>query len=145
MRYNTRRITSRDVNVQLGRYVAHSAEYLNKIYGNLFNDWKHFPLKRFADLGILLVCYRDGEPVGYLAAQKYTSFFDDKVINLKIELLYSTPGTRASKLLLQEIIDIGHRSANHVYISVGEHTNIKQSSLNKLGFNKVEELFRLEI
>lgn len=144
MTYHTRRITSKDVDVVLGRFIAESAKWLNKVYGSLFNNWDRFPLKRFADQGILLVCYRDGSPVGYAAVSKYISFFDSTVINLKVELLYAQKGSRASKLLLEEIIDIGHRSANHVYISVGEHTNIKQSSLSKLGFNKVEELYRLE-
>lgn len=93
----------------------------------------------------MMLCRRDGKPVGVMLSRLYDSILDPNVRILMQDLLYGKSGTRASKYLLADFIDFGKANANHVISMIGERTNIKGRSLENLGFKKLETLYRLEI
>jgi hypothetical protein len=108
-------------------------------------DWGTIDLGSFIQNHYLSFCFRNNKPVGFLAASFSKSFFDPQCKILRQNLLYSLPNTRASFLLLKEFVDFGKVNANHVITTIGPKTNIKRQSLEKLGFSKLEELYRMEI
>lgn len=143
MTYTTKRLTTEDYGETEQLYMVEAACKLNRLYGNKY-DWTDFKIWEFIDKHYLSFCYRDHEPVGFLAASLFKSFFDPKCVILKQNVLYSSPGSRASLLLMKDFIDFGKQTANHVITMIGEESNIKPSSLEKLGFRKLEEIYRLE-
>lgn len=145
-RYTIKKITPRTYSKAVSRYIYYSSDRVNREYKNLFPNWDSFPMLDFLKLPDchLWVAFRDGAPVGFLLATGFKSFFDRELKILKQQILYATPGTRASYYLLEEFIDFGKSNANHVISSIGTETNIKPRSLERLGFKKFEELFRLE-
>lgn len=141
--YTVKRLEGRHINKLNSRFIFDCAEKVNLAYGNKF-DWQDFPLRRFADQHYLIMCYRGFRPVGFLMATLYPSFFDPKVKILYQNLLYSLPNTRSSLLLLKEFIDFGKTNANHTISVIGQNSNIKPRSLERLGFTKLEEVYRME-
>ncbi len=91
------------------------------------------------------VCYRGSEPVGFSAARRYKSVFDDETRILMQDVLYAIPGGgRAAWLLMQTFVAFGRENADHVITAIHAKTNIKPKSLKKLGFREMETHFRLE-
>lgn len=135
--YDLRAKEIMDFFVRAGKDVA--SQYDNKF------DWRNFRLKRYVERGFVWVCFRNGLPVGFSLAQLYPSILDPKIAILFQDLLYAQPGTRAASLLLKHFIDFGTRNANHIITAIGTQTNIKGKSLEKLGFKKFEELYRIEV
>jgi len=90
------------------------------------------------------ICLRNGEPVGLLLCQIYPSTFDPTLKILYQDLLYGKPGTKAAKLLLDDFIAFGKANAQHILTMIAKGTNIKGRSLERLGFTKLEELYRME-
>ena len=113
----------------------------------LFGKWKYFPFKKVADRKdfLILLCYRDEEPVGFLIASRGCAFWNDELRVLRQETLQARPGTRAAYHLMKHFIDIGKASADHVITMIGQRTNIKPSSLKKLGFSELEILYSMEV
>lgn len=144
MAYTIKRLRSKDITYGIGNYIYQAAMKVNQAHGNKFPNGSKFPIQKFADHGVLFMCFKDDEPVGFLAATIQHSFFDPHVKILYQHLLYSSPGTRASHYLIKEFIDFGKSNANHVITMIGAQTNIKSRSLEKLGFSKLEELYRME-
>ena len=79
-----------------------------------------------------------------MLARLYTSIFDDETKILQQDLLYARPGSRASKVLLDDFIDFGRKHADHILTTIGTETVIKGESLEKLGFSKLETTYRME-
>jgi len=128
----------------LREFLAESADDLSARYGRTF-DWRNFRIRRYLRQGgRIAICYRDGKPVGLMAARLFESVFDPEVRILMQDTLYAKSGTRAAKLLLDEFIDFGRAHANHVLTTIASATNIRPRSLEKLGFEKLEETYRLE-
>lgn len=122
-------------------FMGRSFYELSERIGHKFN-WQNFHLP----VGYRLTfCYRDDAPVGYMIARLSGSVFDSTLKVLRQDLLYAKPGTRAARILLNDFIDFGKRNANHVITNIAETTNIKPRSLEKLGFKKLETLYRMEI
>lgn len=142
--YTVEKVTSKDLTPQVLYLIEQGAAECNIKYGKKF-DWYDFDIKAYADKHPLFVCYRDGNPVGFLAATFSNAFFDPKLKYLYQQLLFAFPGTRASHHLLKAFIDFGNKYADHIFTARGLETNIKSSSLERLGFKKTEEIFRIEV
>lgn len=142
--YTIKKLSSKDITYDIGHFIYEAAVKVNYRYGSLYPNSTKFPIQKFADKGILFVCFRNDEPVGFLGATLNHSFFDPEVKILFQQLLYSSPGTRASYYLLKEFIDFGRTHANHVVTMIGTETNIKSRSLERFGFRKIEEFYRME-
>lgn len=143
MAYTIEHVMSIDIDEALIEYIKSAGSKLNLMYGTNYKVLENFDLYRFADTNYLWVCKRDGQYVGFLAASRMVSFFDRDVVQLVQQLLYAEPGTRASLLLLREFVDFGKRHADHVISVIGNKTNIKKRSLERLGFKELETVFLL--
>lgn len=132
-----------DNDPELIEFIRDGAKQVAELYGHKF-DWTKFKIRIYAFDHRITICRKDGRPVGAMLSRLYGSIFDDGVKILYQDLLYAKPGTRAAKLLMDDFIDFGRSNANHIISAIGEHTNIKRRSLEKLGFKKLEELYRLE-
>lgn len=136
---NHRNITRSDM-----IYMLAVGRHLSKRYGHKFNA-DRFNLAWYLDNGRITMCMdMKGDPVGLMMAQLYPSVFDPDVKILRQDLLYAPPASRALKMLLDDFIDFGKSNADHILTMIGEHTNLKESSLEKMGFEKLETLYRLE-
>jgi len=124
-------------------FLAAMATKNNEAYGNPY-DWYDFDFQNFCDKHVAFMCYRDDVPVGIIAGRFGTSVFDPGLKVLRQTVFWTVPGTRAVKLLLEEFIDFGKSNADHILTSIGTETNLKPESLEKLGFKKLETLYRLE-
>lgn len=140
--YTIKRITSESIGPVVVNFLFDCGEEIEKLYPTY--DWTSFKIFRFVRDHLLWVAYRDDKPVGFLMAVQAGHIFDPSIRTLRQILLYSRPNTRASLLLLKEFIDFGKSNANHVITAIGQNTNIKPKSLEKLGFKKLEEIYRLE-
>lgn len=143
MAYTVKRIRISDMTATLLRFIADACDDMNKRYGNRY-DWTKIPIKYYIKNYYCFVAYRDKVPVGFLLATVAPSMFDVTVTLAEQRVLYSkTP--RATVELLRYFIDFGKASSKHIVTCIGEHTNIKPASLKKLGFTKIEEIYRLEV
>lgn len=145
VRYTIERVRWNDIKddqvfLSWGREVG---KHLTALWGNRF-DWRNFPIAQYADENRMIVCRRDGIPVGVMLSRLGESPFDPTVKILRQDLLFAEPGTRAAKLLLDEFIDFGRSHANHVVTMIAKNTRIKRRSLKRLGFVESELTFRLE-
>lgn len=142
MTYTTKLIHLNNFETEHADFIFNAGLVLEKNHPGF--KWKNFNITKFLSYNYLNFCYRDERPVGFLAASFSRSFFDSDIVTLRQNLLYSLPNTRASLLLLKDFIDFGKVNANHVITTIGPWTNIKRQSLEKLGFSKLEETFRME-
>lgn len=134
-----------DIDGAIAEFLLYAAEHLANLYGHPFN-WRNFDFAGYARQGLFLVCFKDGEPVGALLARLYDSVFDPETRILMQDELYAKQGSgRAAHLLFQHFIDFGRANANHIITQIAHRTNIKRRSLERLGFEKLEELYRLEV
>jgi len=107
-------------------------------------DFRSFDLPSYAWNNFFWVCNRNDLPVGVLMARLYGSVFDPYKKILYQDLLYAKKSSgKAVHLLLREFIDFGRVNASLVFTCRTIHTNIKDKSLEKLGFKKAEELYLL--
>jgi hypothetical protein len=133
-----------DVDKSLLLFLETEAEKIANLYDNKFN-WRHFDLLTYMRENLVIVCFKDDRPVGVLLARLLGSIFDPTVRILFQDLLYSKEQCgRAAYLLLMEFIDFGSKHANHIITCKALNTNIKGKSLERLGFVKLEELYRME-
>lgn len=108
-------------------------------------DWRKFDILQYAKINRIMMCLRDDKPVGLMLSSLSVSQFDDDIKILNQDLLYAKSGTRAARLLLDEFIDFGRSNAQHLITMIAPLTNIKPSSLKRLGFQELETLYRLEV
>lgn len=143
-RYKVKRLNTIDLDNDLINWLSLIANKVNIKFNNKFNP-QSFDLFDYVKYNRFVVCYRDEKPVGVMLSRFYSSIFDSNTKILMQDLLYTEPGTRAAKLLFDEFLDFGKKNANHVITMLTDKTNIKRSTLEKIGFNKLEELYRMEI
>lgn len=141
--YRVRRLKPGDLNEKIFQFIFEGASWANDVYGKKF-DFQRALILVVARDHYLGLCERDGVPVGFLGATLCRSIFDPNVRILRQDLLYAVPKTRASYYLLRDFIDFGKGTANHIITTIGDKTNIKPRSLERLGFHKLEELYRME-
>ncbi len=143
--YTIERVTSVDqVDGALASFIVEEAKYANLTFDNKFN-YEHFRALAYAERNLFLVCRRKGEPVGFVLGRLYRSIFDPDCRILFQDSLYAKPGSgRAAWLLLKAFVDFGKANADHIFTVKTKFTNIKGRSLEKFGFTKAEELYRME-
>lgn len=143
MAYSVKRIQMVDMTDEIICMISSAAHEMNETYDNRW-DYTNFNLCNFIENHLLLMCFRGEEPVGFIAASIYFSFFDVSKTLLRQDLLYSKY-PKATYMLLKSFIDFGKANANHIITGIGEHTNLKPASLERLGFTKLESLYRMEV
>lgn len=144
MTYTVEQWHGEDINKELFNFFLESAKSLANAYNNKFN-YENFQLFEFAKENRVMLCKKNGRPVGVMLSRLAPSSLDPRVNILAQVLLYGEPGTKAAYLLMEEFIDFGRRNANHIITMINTKTNIKRRSLEKLGFVKTEEHYRLEV
>jgi hypothetical protein len=133
-----------DEDPELLAYIARTAADVAASYGDKF-DWRRFPLRAYAADHRFMVARRDGVPVGCHLSRLTRSALDPEVTILVQDLLCAASGTRAAKLLLDDFIDFGKAHANHIITMTTPLTRLSQRSLERLGFERLETLYRLEV
>jgi hypothetical protein len=133
-----------DVDGALSYFIYSSMPELSKMFGI---TWQNFDMLGYIRKnGMVLVCYRHNKPIGILMARLFGSVFDPKTKILYQDLLYvNKKGTRAANILFRALIDFGKLNANHIITMITPTANIKGETLERLGFNQLETLYRLEI
>lgn len=125
-------------------FIAHGPPHIDR-YGDHF-DFSNFDFWAYARDHQLWVCRRRGEICGVMMAQLYGSVFDSEVKILFQDVLYCKMSSgRAAFLLFQEFLAFGRANAKLVFTARAKYTNVKGSTLEKLGFEKVEEIYQLEV
>ena len=125
-------------------FLKESGKELEKQYP-VFKNWWRTRLDIYCKKGRVMICFRDKEPVGIMLSKLGRSTFDPQITILQQTLLYAKPNTRAAYHLMLDFLDFGKNHADHIITMIGENTNIKRQSLEKLGFKKIEELYRIEV
>lgn len=112
---------------------------------NIFKlDGSNFNFDQYAKNHYVWVCWKEGRPVGIMMAQLYGSVFNPDQKILFQDLLYVKKSTsKAAYLLMKEFIAFGQANAKIVFTCKTKHTNIKERTLKRLGFEKTEEIYRL--
>lgn len=109
-------------------------------------NYKNADLLHIAKNSHFLICRRNGEIRGYLIAALLSTPLDRKKRILQQVSFYVKPNSgRTAYHLFHKFIDIGNNEADHVITMLTSKSNIKPSSLEKLGFKELETLYRLEI
>lgn len=147
MDYTIRRITSfQELKSQeYKNFLKEEMPKVSKMFGDKFNFGKA-QLRFMCERGLFLFCHRGKEVTGLLIAFKSTSAFDVNVKILSQQLLYVKPDSgRTAYHLFNKFIDIGRKEANHIITMLTSQTNIKSSTLERLGFKEMETLYRLEV
>ena len=133
--YIVKRIT--DYDAKILKYILESGLEISKIYGDKFN-WLNFKINQVLKEHYVWLCLDSKEELkGIMIATLSPCFWDPSLKMLRQELIY-TSNPIATAELIRYFIDFGRNNANHVIMCIGEKTNIKESSLNKLGFDKLE-------
>jgi hypothetical protein len=135
-------VTLYDDDVQ--KYISEMGPELSKQFGNKFNS-DHTPYSKLVTSLMFLVCRRNGEIRGHMLCYIFRSPLDPEVKILYQLSFYVKPDSgRTAYYLFQKFIDIGKDRANHIITMLTSQTNIKPSTLEKLGFKEVETLYRME-
>lgn len=109
-------------------------------------DFSNFDVWEYAMNRCVWIARKKGEPVGVMFAQIYGSAFDPKSKILFQDGLYCKKSSgRAAYLLMKEFIDFGRANAKIIFTCRGKLTNVKARTLERLGFEKSEEIFRLVV
>ena len=144
MAYTVKQLTVSDLNLQVLEFISQAFEFVNDTYGNRYNWETGFPLKYMVENHVFLICFKGDEPVGLMLGTLTPMVFDVHKKTLAQEVLYAKY-PKATYQLLRYFIDIGHLKANSIIATIGTKTNIKPTSLEKLGFVKTDELYRMEV
>lgn len=134
-----------DIDGETAEFIFAWGLVLAEKFGNKLNP-ANFNFLDYARDNLVWFAYRGERPVGAMLARLYASIFDPNVRILFQDSLSVMPGNpKATHLLMQHFIDFGRTNANHIFTATTENTNIKGASLEKLGFKKLEVLYRMEI
>lgn len=141
--YIVHRVTT--VDGRLASFYLDEVETISKYAGNAL-DGRNFRFISYAKEHLVWVAKKKDEIVGVMLARLYRSILDPSKTILFQDLLYVKRGnSKAAYMLFKQFIDFGKLNADHVFTSTHEQTNIKQRSLERLGFKKIQEQYRLEI
>lgn len=132
-------------NLEIQEFILSAAKDANRRTNNTF-DYLNFPLE-YLDLHYCNMAFVDGRPVGFMFATRYSSIFDQSKVLLRQDFLYTPEGSSPfiCHRLMQDFIDFGKLCADHILTVRGPGTNIKGSSLERLGFKELETLYRMEV
>lgn len=136
---------ARKVDGELAAFYLDEIANVSKLFGDKF-DVKNFRFITYVERNLVWVCRKNDRIVGVMLARLYGSVFDEETKILFQDLLYVKKGARkAAFLLFREFIDFGKSNADHIFTCTTDKTNIKGRSLERLGFKKIQEQYRLEV
>lgn len=128
--------------------------YFTEIGQELESTYSHLPFKaKNFDIGRYMYCgghvwiaHRDDKILGSILGSLGRAALDPTLKVLYQDQLYVKKSSgRAVYLLMKEFIDYGRANANLVFTCRGKYTNLKGSSLERLGFQETETLYHLEV
>ncbi len=109
-------------------------------------DFSNFDVWGYAAAHNVWIARKNGKPVGVMFGQLYRSVFDPKSkILFQDGFFVKKSSGRAAFLLMKDFIDFGRANAKIIFTCRGKYTNVKARTLERLGFEKTEELFRLVV
>ncbi len=145
MSYTTERLSGRAIDNDVWAFLIDSIDSANAALDNKI-DFTHFNVWDYAANHCVWIARKNGEPVGVMFAQLYGSVFDPKSkILFQDGFWVKKSSGRAAFLLMREFIDFGRANAKIIFTCRGKLTNVKARTLERLGFEKTEELFRLVV
>lgn len=142
--YTTRRLSIYDFDEEMHKFLRDAVLHISKLRGHDFPGVESLSFTRIISDDYLFVCFKDAKPIGYLWGSLKTSIFTNDILILRQESFYARPGTRAAYYLMKHFLDFGKLHADHVLTAITPYTNIKPFTLEKLGFSKLETLYRWE-
>lgn len=142
--YQVRRIKSADLDPDLIKWILYASAQLNYKYGNRY-DWSSFPFHDIMDNHYFAVCTLNGKYVGMTMGRLAANIFDPKCKMLRQITMFADRGAKTAYYLMNDFIDFGKKNANHVISTINVETNIKGSTLEKLGFKHTESIYRMEV
>lgn len=144
--YTIEQLTDKTLcNKDVREYIFEVAPKLSEMFENKL-DFRNCPVVDLVQKGIFLVCRRNGEIRGHMICYVFTSPLDVKVkILYQLSFHVKPDSGRTAYHLFQKFIDIGKDRANHIITMLTTHTNIKPSTLERMGFKELETLYRMEI
>lgn len=141
--YTVKKVEAPEIDVKTTVFMIAASHHLSREYGEKFN----FDPKRIESIvatGDFWVCWKGEDIVGFMFARRSRSLFDPEKVMLIQHLLFALPQTKGAFYLLKEFIDFGKHHADHIITMIAEKTNIKERSLERLGFSKLETMYRME-
>lgn len=115
---------------------------LNERFGSRY-DLRNFSLPLFlAKGGRMTLCRKGDEVFGVMLMSLGSPLWDYKVRYLRQEVLYTTR-PKATHALFNEFIDYGRLNADDIITCINPLTNIKPSTVEKMGFEKLETTYRM--
>lgn len=127
------------------KYLWEVGSHLSHLFGGHL-DWNSTPYELLAEHRQFYICRRNGEITGHLICHIYRSPLDVTKKILYQTSLHAKPDSgRTAWHLFQKFIDIGRKDANHIITMLTSQTNIKPSTLENMGFEKLETLYRMVI
>lgn len=107
-----------------------------------FSVWNYMKVENGR---VTLALDQDGKAVGCMCARLTYGLFDQKPSWFQ-DLFLVFPGhPRAAHLLFGDFIDFGKSHAKYILTCKSERTNVKTSTLERYGFSKLEEYYRMEV
>jgi len=146
MKYTIERLTLETLyNSDVLKYLNEEAPKISKLFDNKLN-YKNCPVHELVINYIFLICRREGEITGHMILELSESPLDNDVKILYQISFYAKPHSgRTAFHLFQKFIDIGQKESNHIITMLTSKTNIKSSTLERMGFKELETLYRLEV
>lgn len=109
-------------------------------------DMRGFDVFSYCESNLVWVCRRNGKLVGVMFARLYPYIWDtSKIVLFQDGLFCIKSSGKAAFLLLETFIDFGRSQANLIFTCRTKHTNVKEKSLERLGFEKSEELYSMRV
>lgn len=125
-------------------FLGNSAFQVNTIYDSEY-PWEKFPVRWAVENQLVFVCFdSDKRPVGFLYGMMTNSPFDSSRKVLRSQLIYAK-NPIATTRLIKHFIDYGEAHADYIHMNLGKHANLKQSSLEKLGFEQLDVVYRKKV
>ena len=117
--------------------------------GKLFDDkldYRNCKPILLAERGVFFICRRDGEITGQHISSLSLCPLDLGKTLLHQMHFYAKPDSgRTAYHLFKEFLDFGKLNADHIITMLTSQTNIKSSTLERMGFEELETLYRLEV
>lgn len=118
---------------------------ISEMYNNKL-DFRYCKPELLAKHGIFLICRRDGEITGQHISNLSICPLDlSKRILQQVHFYVKPDSGRTAYHLFKEFLDIGKSEADHIITMLTSQTNIKASTLENMGFEELETLYRLEV
>lgn len=143
-KYEIERIDSLSDN-DLKDFIRKESRKLSKLFNNTFNH-NYCAIESMIQKGVFLICRRDGLITGCHISWLFASPLDVNIKILQQQIFYVKKNSgRTAYHLFKKFIDIGKSEAHHIITMIGEHTNVKPSTLNSWGFEEIETLYRMKV